>query len=898
MRLLSNQTADGVSEAQRVDGGEYLFQVQGNFGGGTVTLEYKMDDIPDFTVLADATATSEGVSVVKLAPGNVRAELSGATNASIYAAVARVETLVIPEPETELVDILFESSLDGSITVSRTGTATIRNATGAWEEVAANLARFHHNRNGEYLGLLSEGTRTNRLHDSENPASQTVNLPSTDFYTLWMEGTGSVVVSENTATGIGFGTASEGNPVTFQITGTGTVDVTVNGTVDRFQLERRAHQSTFIPTPSGAAETRGTELLFISDITDLYNEGGTTFLVRGYAPPSDANNPYILSLDDGAASPASQESLGIRIDSAGNVAVHVIVGGVEEAALPLGTLSQYQYFSVALRVASGSIAASLDGAPVQTASGISMPSVSRFNVGSMAETNHWYAPIRQVRVYKDALSDAELRSLSESTTQVPEPDPASSETLALVLGPNTSSPTTNQPAKPAKGNAYVDPHFGVTGLTYHRVSNAHADIAASEALKTTYPRRNPFNSDGSMMLLEDTPTDIDGDRYMHIVNPNTGAIIHSPFYTGPDTSRSYHRLENVWHYTNPNLMFALAADPEMSSPPVGDRFKVNVLDLSNVTGGVPARTVIIDLTNVNFAAATGYAGSTSITDVWSTAFRIWTRREGTPSKTVVDAGKTWAGYPRYWAFQVDNSGAYNLDSSGLGAITYDLQTNTITGVLDYSSVGRTGADHVDMSPNGDYIAVGWANTNACSSGTGTFSSPCGLMIYNRDFSDGFGIRRSAPHSDFALDADHNDAYVWIDFDTGTIKYTVCNTRLTYTILDLGSPVGGDFHISANCFNKPGYVLLSPYDTSPGTAPAVDQWYLDKILIAELVPTNARVWVVGHNYHGYPGNDDGAPHATVNYDFTRIGWGANWTPRSSGATVDMDVYMIKINGELP
>jgi hypothetical protein len=55
-------------------------------------------------------------------------------------------------------------------------------------------------------------------------------------YTLWMEGTGSVLVAAVTAVGSGFATASAGSPVTITITIAGTVIVTPSGSVLRFQL--------------------------------------------------------------------------------------------------------------------------------------------------------------------------------------------------------------------------------------------------------------------------------------------------------------------------------------------------------------------------------------------------------------------------------------------------------------------------------------------------------------------------------------------------------------------------------------------------------------------------------------------------------------------------------------
>jgi hypothetical protein len=110
------------------------------------------------------------------------------------------------------------------------------------------------------FGLLMEPLRTNNLLNSGAPATQTTASLTTGTYCLWVEGTGSAAVTAGTATLTGNGTASAGTPNVFQVTGAGTVTVTITGTLTKFQLENGAEPSSYIAT-AGAAVSRDVDTL-------------------------------------------------------------------------------------------------------------------------------------------------------------------------------------------------------------------------------------------------------------------------------------------------------------------------------------------------------------------------------------------------------------------------------------------------------------------------------------------------------------------------------------------------------------------------------------------------------------------------------------------------------------
>lgn len=115
-------------------------------------------------------------------------------------------------------------------------------------------------------GARFEPARTNYADGADDLSGgpETVDLTAggTGDYTLSVKGTAAVTVAEGTATGTGFGQATEGNPVTFNLTVAGTVTLTLNsGTLDKVeakalkQVEKGSTATSFILT-SGSTGSR------------------------------------------------------------------------------------------------------------------------------------------------------------------------------------------------------------------------------------------------------------------------------------------------------------------------------------------------------------------------------------------------------------------------------------------------------------------------------------------------------------------------------------------------------------------------------------------------------------------------------------------------------------------
>jgi len=144
------------------------------------------------------------------------------------------------------------------------------------------------------FGLLIFEARTNLLLNSNAPATQTTASLGTGTYTLWGNGSGSLLASGGTATITGAAPATNGSPNTFTVTVAGTVTVTVTGSLNAFQLELGAFGTSFIVT-AGATATRASDSIQAAGAlaTTLLGAQGTV-LFNGTALGVNAGTNYLL----------------------------------------------------------------------------------------------------------------------------------------------------------------------------------------------------------------------------------------------------------------------------------------------------------------------------------------------------------------------------------------------------------------------------------------------------------------------------------------------------------------------------------------------------------------------------------------------------------------------------
>lgn len=151
-------------------------------------------------------------------------------------------------------------------------------------------------------GALFEPAATNYADgaDDLSGGAETVDLTTagTGDYTLSVEGTAAVTVAAGTATGTGFGQATEGNPVTFNLTGAGTVTLTLDsGTLDKVdglaikQIEKNPFATSWIPTDGATANRTADDASGMFEEANFsQTEGSWIARLNGIARPTDGQH--------------------------------------------------------------------------------------------------------------------------------------------------------------------------------------------------------------------------------------------------------------------------------------------------------------------------------------------------------------------------------------------------------------------------------------------------------------------------------------------------------------------------------------------------------------------------------------------------------------------------------
>ncbi len=185
-------------------------------------------------------------------------------------------------------------------TFTRSTSATYEDASGIIQTAAINEARFNY-KNGVALGLLLETAATNLEPNSANGLNSTITVVTGDN-TISMTGSGSLAVAANTAIGTGWGTATDGAPLTINVTAGGNIDLTVTGSVDTKQVEAGASATSYIPT-AGAAVTRAVDVCKMDGaiFSSFWNAASGTLYVEQELNFNEAWAGIIQAHDAGTA---------------------------------------------------------------------------------------------------------------------------------------------------------------------------------------------------------------------------------------------------------------------------------------------------------------------------------------------------------------------------------------------------------------------------------------------------------------------------------------------------------------------------------------------------------------------------------------------------------------------
>jgi hypothetical protein len=291
-------------------------------------------------------------------------------------------------------------------TFTRASTATFVGSNGLIQSAAINTARFDHDPvTLACKGLLIEESRTNLVFPSDTLTTQTRTVTA-DAHTLSFYGTGTVVLSGVAiATVTGTGAYPTRTTLTFTPT-SGSLIMTVTGSVTQAQLEAGAFATSYIPTTS-ASVVRSADVCSITgaDFTTVYNESEHTLFAEA-SGMSHANFGSYLSFDDGAAEQSalagfpSSVAVGYQVD-----------GGVSQAQVN-GSITLNQNNKMAAGMKLNSFQVSVNNVlGTQNNSG-TMATATIFKIGRAWNNNTISGTYSQIKVFKKRLSNAKLQSLT------------------------------------------------------------------------------------------------------------------------------------------------------------------------------------------------------------------------------------------------------------------------------------------------------------------------------------------------------------------------------------------------------------------------------------------------------------------------------------------------------
>lgn len=394
--------------------------------------------------------------------------------------------------------------------------------------------------------------------------------------------------------------------------------------------------------------------------------------------------------------------------------------------------------------------------------------------------------------------------------------------------------------KPVKAQYYETPIAKIT-------RNKEAIAAGERPFRSDYSRRNPFNCDNTKFLTYRK------DGYWFVNDAKTLKQIGDAL---PSMATD---CEPIWSETDPDMLWAL--------PPYGEGCKLYEINVS--TRKVTKTYDLLD----------------RVKAFWPDAGRAWTKSEGAPSRD-----------GRYWCWIVETAG-YEVR----GIIVYDRVEDKIIAHMDAS----VKPDHTSMTPSGKYAIVSWA-----------YNEPLGTRAYTRNLTDKhpaatgndpyIKLHTQSEHSDIAILKDGSEAYVAADYTgtNGNLFMTDVETGVRTNLLymyDQGTATA--YHISAKCFNTPGYVVVSTYGEHVGALGDAEnlrnkplmQWYHRKVFVMSLEknPTFKVIcWADSDRRKEWPGNDGywAEPQATVNNNLTRVMFNSSM---NSFNVNDIETFMVAL-----
>jgi hypothetical protein len=380
--------------------------------------------------------------------------------------------------------------------------------------------------------------------------------------------------------------------------------------------------------------------------------------------------------------------------------------------------------------------------------------------------------------------------------------------------------------EPAPRQWFVDPTFGTCLI---RVTDRGRDLGTdddSKGVVNEYSRVQSFNADGSRLLAYS----IEGGWYLYDAQT---LLAFDELPLG---------VEPRWDAEDPALIYYLD-ETRLMSYDIASETKIEIHDFAG------------DFPNQDVAA-------------------VWTRFEGRPSRD-----------RRFWGLMAEDQ-----EWLPFAFVVYDRQADTVT-IRDMRGVPgvENDVDHVTISPLGTYFLASF--DRACEEGQrGDDEHPCGLMVYDRDLSNGRGLLRIIGHYDPVLDSSGREVIVYQDIDTDQISMLDLESGTVIPLWDIDfSHTAIGFHFSGLAYDRPGWAVVSTHDNETGSF----TWMDDQVFAVEL-KAGGHVVRLAHTQSLVDDEREldywAEPHASTNSDLTRIVFGTNWGRSGTG---EVEMYMIAL-----
>ena len=375
--------------------------------------------------------------------------------------------------------------------------------------------------------------------------------------------------------------------------------------------------------------------------------------------------------------------------------------------------------------------------------------------------------------------------------------------------------------EPEVGQRFADPNFGncLVRLTDHK------NDPTERFARNAYPRRQPFNADGSRVLIQS------GDGSWHLYDPV--AIEHITAVNGLVGDAEPH-----WHPTDPDILFYLPEDG------VGMRVMArDVLNGTSITAGDLADRLL---------------------SRWPSAAIASTRSDGYPSRNM-----------RYWTFLVETA-----QQIPLGIIVWDSVSDTVIAQRDAGTgpneIGWD-IDWVSMSPSGDYVVVAADGKTIAWTRNLQFH---GLVHDGVEHAD---IAIGADGRDVYVSVDFNS------FEGELFMRhldTLVRTNLYSTFVDAeGTTRFTSLHVSGKSYRRPGWVVVSNYRTrSPR-----HEWFHRTVLLVELAdnPLVQRLATHHSRFAGYWSEPHASPNLDLTRVIFNSNWTSGSDTDIDAWLIDID-----------